>query len=96
MLMERVSKREDTTALVNELEDLLNKHFPRSAALIRRRLSSDDPSAVVDEARFFVWAEARSRNSMTGRAVVEGKWTKEEIAEDINDCFREAKKRLKL
>ncbi len=96
MLMEKASKGQDATALVNELDNLLRRHFPRSAAFIKRRLDSGDPAAVLNEARFVVWAEARSRTNKAGRAVVEGKWTKKEIAEDINDCFREAKERLRL
>ncbi len=96
LLMEKISKGHDPTALVNELEDILTNHFPRSASFIKKKLRSADPEAVFNEARVVVWAEARSRNERGGRAVVEGKWTPKEIADDINECFREARRRLNL
>ncbi|MBU4194225.1 MAG: hypothetical protein KKE79_01440 [Actinobacteria bacterium] len=83
-------------SLLGEFNDLLASSFPRTTAFIEKRLAGDVASGLSDETRMVAWAEARSVAGGAGKARVTGAWTEREIAEDINDCFREARARLGL
>ena len=83
-------------ALLGEFNDLLTSSFPRTTAFIEKRMAGDVSSGLSDETRMVAWAEARSVAGGDGKARVPGAWTEEEIAGDINDCFREARVRSGL
>lgn len=78
-------------SLLGEFNDLLTSSFPCTTEFIEKRLAGDVSSGLSDETRIVAWAEARSVAGGDGKAHVPGAWTGEEIAGDINECFREAK-----
>jgi len=83
-------------AVLGEFNDLLASSFPRTTAFIHRRLVGELSGGLSDETRMVAWAEARSVAGDDGKAHVPGAWTGEEIAGDINECFREARSRSGL
>ena len=83
-------------AVLGEFNDLIASSFPRTNAFIEKRLAGELSGGLSDETRMVAWAEARSVAGGDGKARVPGAWTEEEIAGDINDCFREARDRSGL
>lgn len=83
-------------SLPEEFNSLLASSFPRTSVFIEKRMAGDVSSGLSDETRTVAWAEARSVAADGGKAQVEGAWTEREIAEDINQCFREARSRCGL
>lgn len=76
--------------LLARYEAFLKECFPRTRAFIESRLPEDPAGGFSDEIRVVAWAEARAAREGSTRAEVPGTWTKDEIARDINECFREA------
>jgi hypothetical protein len=81
---------------LGELNELMNRSFPRTKAFIESRLPTDPARGFSDEVRTVAWAEARSVPSDGAHTRVAGEWTRDEIARDINDCFAEARDRTGL
>jgi hypothetical protein len=81
---------------IAEFDSLLRAWFPRTRAFIESRLENDPAGGFSDEIRTVAWAEARAVRTAGAQATVPGSWTEIEIAADINDCFREARKRVGL
>ncbi len=95
-LMRNASAGTVDTSVLEEFNSLLEEHFPRTRRYIEGRLSSGVPGGLTDEIRAVAWAEARARPDETGQAKVEGAWTEDEIARDMNECFRLARERAGL
>jgi hypothetical protein len=81
---------------IAEFDYLLKAWFPRTRVFIESRLENDPAVGFSDEVRTVAWVEARAVPAAGAQAAVPGAWTESEIASDINDCFREARRRLGL
>jgi hypothetical protein len=87
--------RPDPDAIA-EFDHLLRDWFPRTKAFIESRLANNQAGGFSDEVRTVAWAEARAVPAGGTQSAVPGSWTEQEIADDINSCFREARKRVGL
>ena len=83
-------------AVLAEFNGLLNDHFPRTRAFIESRIDRDPARGFSDEVRTVAWVEAHSVPDSSQGSRVPGTWTEKEIAESINECFAEARRRAGL
>jgi hypothetical protein len=91
-VMRSASSRDVDRELLAELGSLITRSFPKTKAFIDSRMPGDPAAGFSDEVRAVAWAEARAtRGGDVAR--VPGEWTEREIASDINECFREARRR---
>jgi hypothetical protein len=96
LLMDRVSRGELDTAVLEELNELLRSSFPRAADYIRRKLETGSREDAFNEVNSAAWIEAHSVADGEGGRRLSGKWTQKEIAEDIKSCFDEARRNVGL
>lgn len=80
--------------LLEEMDTLLKEHYPRTLEYIERRLEEGPAGPAGDMVRSIAWAEARSVSDGGRKARVPGEWTAGEIAADIDECLKEAVRRL--
>lgn len=92
-LMRSAADGELDESALRELDRLVSERFPRTRTFIESRLPDDPARGFSDEVRAVAWAEARAVAEGAEEARVEGEWTEEEIARDINECFSEARAR---
>ena len=78
--------------LLSELNELLIQWFPRTSLFIESRILRDPSLGFGDEVAAVAWAEARA-GGVGSEARVAGVWTRQEIADDIVECFRVARER---
>ena len=95
-LMECASGGDIDPVVLGEFTSLLEVGFPRTKAYIEKKFDGDVSVDIFNELMTLAWAEARALGDAGGQALVGGTWTEREIAQDINDCFKVAKKRRGL
>lgn len=85
--------REETAdpELLQEFSGFLEHRFPLTNSYILDKRKTGKLDASVGDIRAFAWAEARSSKDGSGKAKVQGSWTREEIMSDIEECLEVAK-----
>jgi hypothetical protein len=96
LVVKRASEDRLSPTLLNEFDRMIRSEFPRTSAFIGKKMAEGVEGGISDEIRTFAWAEARSERGEGKEAKVRGRWTPEEVSEDINECFREAARRADL
>lgn len=96
LVLKSASEGSPEAGVLAEFDALLREWFPRTRAFVDTRLAADPAAAFSDEVRTVAWAEAHAVPTGGASLVVPGSWTEQEIADDINTCFREARERAGL
>lgn len=95
-LMECASGGDIDPVVLGEFTSLLEVGFPRTKAYIEKKFDGDVSVDIFNELMTLAWAEARAQGDVGDQTLVVGTWTESEIARDINECFKVAKKRRGL
>jgi hypothetical protein len=95
-VMKNASEGTIDPALLERFNRLLDEWFPRTRLYLEKKISADAGGGLTDEIRAIAWAEARALPDGSGHARVPGAWTESQISDDINECFKAARRRAGL